>query len=109
MTKFAFFAAVAAVTVSGLTHAMSPSMPSHAQAATDRATATASATHAVIKPGDRQCIRDTGSLIKPKKGECLPVSGRSYTKQDIDNTGERTLGPALQKLDPSVTLHGNGY
>lgn len=62
-----------------------------------------------IKPGDRNCIRDTGSLIPPKKGECLPVFGHSYTKDDIDNTGERTLGPALQKLDPSITVHGNGY
>ena len=61
-----------------------------------------------LKPGDRNCIRDTGSLIKPKPGECLPVAGRSYTKQDIDATGETRLGPALEKLDPAVTISGGG-
>jgi hypothetical protein len=61
-----------------------------------------------LKPGDRQCIRDTGSLIPPKPGQCLPVAGRSYSKQDIDATGETRLGPALEKLDPAVTIRGNG-
>ncbi|GLQ89722.1 hypothetical protein [Dyella flagellata] len=61
-----------------------------------------------LKPGDRGCIRDTGSLIKPKPGECLPVAGRSYSKQDIDNTGETRLGPALERLDPAVTVQGGG-
>jgi len=61
-----------------------------------------------LKPGDRQCIRDTGSLIPAKKGQCLPVAGRSYSKGDIDATGETTLGPALEKLDPAITVRGNG-
>jgi hypothetical protein len=59
-----------------------------------------------IKPGDRNCIRDTGSLIPPKKGECLPVMGRSYTQKDIQSTGQTTLGPALQQLDPAITVSG---
>jgi hypothetical protein len=62
-----------------------------------------------IKPGDRGCLRDTGSLIPPKKGQCLPVTGRSYTQKDIQATGETNLGPALQQLDPAITVHGNGY
>lgn len=74
--------------------------------ATDQSAATKHASP--IKPGDRQCIRDTGSLIPAKKGECLPVAGRSYTKQDIDATGETRLGPALEKLDPAVTIRGAG-
>ncbi|XRD90932.1 hypothetical protein ISN72_13700 [Dyella nitratireducens] len=71
-------------------------------------TTSTTAKRSPLKPGDRQCIRDTGSLIPPKKGECLPVAGRSYTKQDIDNTGENTLGPALEKLDPAITTRGYG-
>ncbi|RUL73949.1 hypothetical protein [Dyella choica] len=65
-------------------------------------------TRSPLKPGDRGCIRDTGSLLKPKPGECLPVAGRSYSKQDIDATGATSLAPALERLDPAVTIHGNG-
>lgn len=71
--------------------------------------AAASNNHSPIKPGDRNCLQDTGSLIPAKKGQCLPVTGRSYSKKDIDSTGETNLGPALQKLDPAITIHGNGY
>ncbi|GLQ95870.1 hypothetical protein [Dyella mobilis] len=60
-----------------------------------------------IKPGDRNCIRDTGSLIPPKKGECLPVMGRSYSQKDIQATGQTQLGPALQQLDPAITVSGH--
>lgn len=71
------------------------------------------ATHAPAKskkvpaPGDRACIQSTGSLIPAKPGHCLPVAGRSYDREDIQKTGEPTLGPALQKLDPSVTVSGH--
>ena len=60
-----------------------------------------------LNPGDRQCIRDTGSLIPAKQGQCLPVAGRSYSKGDIDATGETRLGPALEKLDPAITVRGH--
>jgi hypothetical protein len=87
-------------------------MPQDAPSASQNQTDTAPAkTHHVgrspLKPGDRQCIRDTGSLIPAKKGECLPVPGRSYSKQDLDATGQTTLGPALQQLDPAITTHGH--
>jgi hypothetical protein len=59
-----------------------------------------------LKPGDRACLQSTGSLIPAKPGTCLPVAGRSYSSQDIRNTGSPTLGPALQQLDPSVTISG---
>lgn len=58
------------------------------------------------KPGDRNCLQSTGSLIKPKPGTCLPVHGNSYSKEDIDRTGQTTVGPALQMLDPSITVRG---
>ncbi len=59
-----------------------------------------------LKPGDRACLQSTGSLIPAGHRDCLGVPGRSYSRQDIQNTGEPTLGPALQKLDPSVTIRG---
>jgi len=60
-----------------------------------------------LKPGNRNCIQSTGSLIPAKPGTCLPVAGRSYSQQDIQNTGSPTLGPALQQLDPSITVRGH--
>lgn len=57
--------------------------------------------------GDRNCIRDTGSRIRVKKGHCLPVAGRSYSQQDLQRTGETDLGSALQKLDPAITVRGH--
>jgi hypothetical protein len=62
---------------------------------------------AAARKDDRNCLRETGSLIPAKKGHCLPVTGRTYTKDDLDRTGERKLGPALEKLDPSITTRGH--
>ncbi|UJM94672.1 hypothetical protein [Rhodanobacter denitrificans] len=56
---------------------------------------------------DHNCIRETGSHIPAKKGQCLPVNGRSYSQQDLQRTGEPELGRALQKLDPRITVHGH--
>jgi hypothetical protein len=57
------------------------------------------------KPGDRDCIHDTGSLIPAKKGECLPVPGRSYTGDELRSQGTNgDNARALQMLDPSVSV-----
>jgi hypothetical protein len=107
MIKLIFSAALLAVATAAL--AAPQNLPSANQPQANAApTASTTAKRSPLKPGDRQCIRDTGSLIPPKKGECLPVAGRSYTKQDIDSTGENTLGPALEKLDPAITTRGYG-
>lgn len=59
--------------------------------------------HQVIKPGDRNCIRDTGSMIPVKKGQCLQgVSGRSYSAEDLRNTGQPKTADALRMLDPAI-------
>jgi hypothetical protein len=31
--------------------------------------------------------------------------GNTYTRQDIDNTGQTTVGGALPMLDPAITRH----
>lgn len=61
---------------------------------------------AVPAPGSRNCLRSTGSLIPPPKGQCLPVPGTSYSGSEIRRTGYTNIGQALQMLDPSVTVHG---
>lgn len=78
----------------------------HAQATSGSSPSPAQA-RPVIKPGDRSCLRDTGSLIRAKPGQCLPVPGRSYGQDDIQRTGETQIGPALQKLDPSISVRGH--
>jgi hypothetical protein len=35
------------------------------------------------------------------------VAGRSYTEQDIKNTGQIDTARALQQLDPSITVRGH--
>ena len=64
-------------------------------------------TRAVLAPGDRNCVQDTGSHIPPAKGKCLPVTGRSYSHEDIQRTGQQDVGQVLQQLDPSV--HASGH
>ncbi|HJR13933.1 MAG TPA: hypothetical protein VJ833_08575 [Rhodanobacteraceae bacterium] len=64
-------------------------------------------TRSVPPLGSRNCIRDTGSHIPPPKGQCLPVAGNSYSQEDIQRTGATNIGQALQRLDPSVTVHGH--
>ena len=64
-------------------------------------------TQQAARPNERNCIRETGSHIPAKKGQCLPVNGRSYSQQDLQRTGEPELGRALQKLDPSITVRGH--
>ena len=78
--------------------------------AQNSAATTAAAHRQVLKPGDRNCLQTTGSLIPAKPGTCLTgAPGRSYSKEDIDRTGQPTLGPALQMLDPAVTVRGGGH
>jgi hypothetical protein len=86
-------------------------LSTHAQDAirppADHARAGVTQGHSVPRPGDHNCLRSTGSLIPPKPGECLPVAGRSYDREDIRRTGARTTAEALQLLDPSVTVRGH--
>jgi hypothetical protein len=71
--------------------------------------ATADAQHArqVPAPGARDCVRETGSHIKRHDQACLPVNGRSYSRDDLDRTGNPNIGRALQQLDPSVQITGH--
>ncbi|RZA37263.1 MAG: hypothetical protein EOP92_01305 [Lysobacteraceae bacterium] len=55
---------------------------------------------------DRNCLKHTGSRIKPradKQGrKCISANGRSYSKEDLDRTGEADLAEALRRLDPAI-------
>lgn len=46
------------------------------------------------------CMQNTGSRLP--SGNCS--AGRTYTHQDIDQTGQQSAAGALGMLDPSVTV-----
>lgn len=62
------------------------------------------ASQSTIKPGSRMCLRHTGSLIPPKKGECINVVGTSYSAEELRRTGEPDTARALQMLDPRIRI-----
>ncbi|RCS29075.1 hypothetical protein DEO45_13495 [Rhodanobacter denitrificans] len=66
--------------------------------------AAAAAARSPLKPGDRNCLRSTGSLIPAKEGQCLPVAGRSYSGDEVRRTGVNNTARALQMLDPSISV-----
>lgn len=53
---------------------------------------------------DAHCIRNTGSRIRQRdaRARCNGLPGRSYTKDELDRTGQTGLGQALRTLDPSI-------
>ena len=59
--------------------------------------------HAV---NDAHCLRHTGTRITSRadnrKMRTCSAIGRSYTREDLDRTGEVNLADALRKLDPAV-------
>lgn len=70
---------------------------------------------------DRMCVRNTGSRIvsaanaradraaraagKPDrdKDDCVAANGSSYSREDLQGTGEVDIADALRKLDPSIS------
>jgi hypothetical protein len=80
------------------------SAPTGTQPTTSVNTDVASGTKQVPAPGSRNCVRDTGSHITNRKQACLPVNGQSYSREDLDRTGNPNLGQALQQLDPNVRI-----
>lgn len=101
---------VLVMTLGAASIAMAQENPAPAGAAaqsTQQDTANPNASQSPLKPGNRNCLQSTGSLIPAKPGTCLPVAGRSYTQQDIRNTGQLDTGRALEQLDPSITVSGH--
>jgi hypothetical protein len=48
------------------------------------------------------CVSGTGSRIAAS-GNCAEF-GHTYTHEDIEHTGETTVGAALRDLDPTITV-----
>ena len=50
------------------------------------------------------CLAATGTRIAVRERECAAF-GRTYTGEEIRNTGASTVDEALRLLDPSITVH----
>lgn len=51
----------------------------------------------------RDCLRDTGSLIPPKHGRCLPVSGRSCSARELRDSEASSPAGALERQDTAIS------
>jgi hypothetical protein len=51
------------------------------------------------------CVGQSASRIPVKDPTACAGFGNTYTKQDLDTTGQIDVGQALQMLDPSITHH----
>jgi hypothetical protein len=50
------------------------------------------------------CVGDSSLRTSVKSGPCT-VSGRTWTREDLERTGHTDVGRALETLDPSITTH----
>ncbi|MGH8208692.1 MAG: hypothetical protein ACREU6_03710 [Steroidobacteraceae bacterium] len=50
------------------------------------------------------CLTATGTRLPLSPGQCAAF-GESYSGKDLQQTGKLEIGPALQMLDPSITVH----
>lgn len=51
------------------------------------------------------CVGQSATRIPLKDDKSCAGFGSTYTQQDINNTGQSTVGGALPLLDPAITRH----
>ncbi len=99
--------------IASLTLGVAFAAPAQPQATDSRTPATNAATGATPPLSNRNCLGDTGSRITASKNararkagraetECVNANGRSYSRNDLRDTGETNTVDALRKLDPSI-------
>lgn len=77
---------------------------SEAKAAATRADAQRSANAATQDAVQRSsCLADTGPRLPLSPGQCAAY-GNAYSGKDLQQTGHENVAPALQTLDPSITI-----
>ncbi|MDE3073032.1 MAG: hypothetical protein KGJ63_09875 [Pseudomonadota bacterium] len=85
-----------AITASAIAQNPAPASTAHATRKNEQ--------HPLTKPGDRNCLQQTGSLIRARKGHCLPLPGQSYSEDELQRTGATDTAHALQMLDPRISI-----
>ena len=51
------------------------------------------------------CVGQSATRIPVKDDKTCAGFGSTYSQQDIENTGQSTVGGALPLLDPAITRH----
>ena len=46
------------------------------------------------------CTTETGSRIKRRKGSCNSSPGRVFQAEELQSTGQSSIGDALRRVDP---------
>lgn len=68
--------------------------------------APAKSTTAVAETQQRAgCVGTTATRLRVSPGECTGF-GSTYTKQDLERTGQVDTKDALRELDPALTVRG---
>lgn len=102
-TALSAFAFVAAAQTPNPQAPVEPAAQPTAQAdARADASADAQAQPAKKKLSDARCLRQTGSRIQSRSKQNCAAYGRSYSRDDLNGTGEVDVASALRKLDPAV-------
>lgn len=94
----------------GCAFAASAQPPVANQASAPDGASASAAKDAATDEFSRLCLRQTGSRIvaaqnaHSRKGErrCVAANGHSYSKADLDRTGQFTLAEALRRLEPAI-------
>lgn len=55
---------------------------------------------ASLKEPSRHCLRETGTRLPVREGECAAGSGRVVTREDLERSGGITTGGALNRVSP---------
>lgn len=79
--------------------------PTPADAPVQDAAITANADTTDKNVPDRLCLKQTGTRVparSTRSSQRCTAIGRSYSRSDIDGTGEVDLADALRKLDTSI-------
>lgn len=65
-------------------------------------------THNTAPPTATNALRcppmDTATRLPPRPGECSPGDVKSYTGEQLEQTGATQTGDALRYLDPEITI-----
>lgn len=100
--------------IAALTFGVAFAASAQSSPATDaRTSATDTSTEASRPLSNRNCLGDTGSRITASNNararkagkpatDCVNANGRSYSRNDLRDTGETNTVDALRKLDPSI-------